>query len=79
MGGLIGAICGGSLSNKYGRRGALQLCSIAFAAGGALLAFASSKNGMILGRVVSGMASGAAIVVMPLYVHELAPADEKGT
>jgi len=43
------------------------------------MALASSLGGMLAGRMVSGIASGAAVVVVPLYVHELAPEGEKGS
>lgn len=69
---------GGTVSNKFGRRGSLLLCSLIFALGGMILAFAKNMNWMLVGRVLSGVASGASVVVTPLYVHELAPPGQKG-
>ncbi|KAI5811388.1 general substrate transporter [Peziza echinospora] len=79
FGGLFGALMGGPMSNRYGRRGALLLCSIGFALGGAIMTVASGVGGLALGRIVSGVASGAAVVVVPLYIHDLAPRGEKGS
>lgn len=79
FGGLGGALLGAPLSNRYGRRGSLLLCSLGFALGGLVMAFAGSLGGMLAGRMISGIASGAAVVVVPLYVHELAPEGEKGS
>ncbi|KAF8423688.1 general substrate transporter [Terfezia claveryi] len=79
FGGLGGALLGAPLSNRYGRRGSLLLCSLGFALGGLVMAFAGSLGGMLAGRMISGIASGAAMVVVPLYVHELAPEGEKGS
>jgi MFS family permease len=33
---------------------------------------------LALGRFISGLSSGAAAVVVPLYVNEIAPPDAKG-
>ena len=79
FGGLVGALFGGTMSNKFGRRGSLLFCSLVFALGGLILAFAKDRDWMLVGRVLSGVASGASVVVTPLYVHEVAPPKQKGT
>lgn len=79
FGGLVGALLGAPLSNRYGRRGSMLLCSVGFTLGGLVMALAGSVGGMLAGRFLSGVASGAAVVVVPLYVHELAPEGEKGS
>ena len=79
FGGLGGALLGAPLSSRYGRRGSLLLWSLGFALGGLVVAFASSVGGMLAGRMISGIVSGAAVVVVPLYIHELAPEGEKGS
>ena len=78
FGGLCGALMGGPLSNKHGRRGSLLLLSILFTIGGAIMTVSWEMWVLALGRFVSGIASGAAVVVVPLYIHEVAPAGEKG-
>jgi len=53
-------VFGGGLSERYGRKGAMQAGMLVFAAGAALSAFASDVGILIAGRVVSGL--GAAVV-----------------
>ncbi|KAF8467330.1 putative MFS glucose transporter [Kalaharituber pfeilii] len=79
FGGLGGALLGGPLSNKYGRRGTLLICAIGFMLGGLIMTFSGRLFGMLSGRLVSGISSGAAVVVTPLYVYELAPASSTGS
>lgn len=79
FGGLLGALAGGPMGNKFGRRGSLLICSIGFAIGGFVMTIAPSVFVLALGRTISGLASGAAVVVAPLYVHDLAPAESKGS
>ena len=78
VGGLFGALAAQPLGNRYGRRTTLALNSLVFVAAGLLKALAINVSTLALGRLVSGMAAGAACVVAPLYVNEIAPSDAKG-
>ena len=53
-------VLGGALSERYGRKGSVQLGMLVFAGGAAVSAFAPTIGVLILGRVVSGL--GAAVV-----------------
>ena len=78
LGGLLGALSAGPLSSKRGRMFALRV-STAFHILGALLeATAPSIPLMAIGRLLSGVGSGAALVVGPIYISEIAPSGARG-
>lgn len=75
----MGALLGGPMSNKYGRKGSLWICSVGFAIGGFLMALSPTLAALVAGRMVCGISAGSAVVVVPLYIHDLAPLDKKGS
>ncbi|KAJ5884807.1 hypothetical protein N7495_009317 [Penicillium taxi] len=78
LGGLLGALLAGPVSTKYGRLFALRVTTIFFILGPVAETLAPSIPILLLGRVLSGIASGAAIVVGPIYVSEIAPPQSRG-
>jgi len=78
VGGLLGALAAAPMGNRYGRRTTLGINSGGFVVGGVLKALAMNVPVLTLGRFISGLSSGAAAVVVPLYVNEIAPPDAKG-
>jgi MFS family permease len=78
LGGLLGALSAGPICNKYGRLLCMRLTALFFAAGPAFESLASSIGLLSFGRFVSGIGAGAAIVVVPIYISELAPPRGKG-
>lgn len=89
LGALQGCVVGASLADSFGRRCTLVTASCAYALG-ALLEAASCLPGraglscgvgvalMILGRAISGTASGATTVVVPMYLGEISPPHLRG-
>ncbi|KAG7244024.1 hypothetical protein INR49_006185 [Caranx melampygus] len=81
LGGFMGAIIGGTLSVKLGRKGALLTNNI-FALAAALLMGLSYPTGMyellIVGRFFSGLNAGIGLCVQPLYLGEIAPTAIRG-
>jgi predicted MFS family arabinose efflux permease len=75
---LLGALAAAPMGNRYGRRTTLGINSGGFVVGGMLKALAMNVPVLTLGRFISGLSSGAAAVVVPLYVNEIAPPDAKG-
>jgi len=73
-----GALIGGRLADKLGRRGTLLVCSILFLIGAVSCALAPDVPLMILARVILGLGVGAAAVTVPLYLAEMAPANRRG-
>ncbi|KAI4184159.1 MAG: hypothetical protein L6R41_004950 [Letrouitia leprolyta] len=78
LGGLLGALGAGPSCNRYGRLQTMRLTTISFVLGSALETFAPNIGLMCFGRLVSGLGCGAAIVVVPIYIAEVAPPKQKG-
>ncbi|QIW96127.1 hypothetical protein AMS68_001645 [Peltaster fructicola] len=78
LGGLTGALASGPLSDHYGRLRVMLFTSIFFVLGAAAEALAINITIMTIGRFVSGIGSGASIVVVPLYIAECAPVRQRG-
>ena len=78
LGGLIGALSAAPLAGKYGRLRAMQMTTLFFTIGPAFEALSPSIAVMAFGRLVSGIGAGAAVVIVPLYISEIAPPANKG-
>ncbi|PSN66180.1 hypothetical protein BS50DRAFT_601169 [Corynespora cassiicola Philippines] len=78
LGGLVGALSAGPLSGKYGRLRTMQLMTIFFAIGPVFETLSPNVGVMAFGRLVSGVGAGASVVVVPIYISEIAPPAEKG-
>ncbi|MGR3973179.1 MAG: sugar porter family MFS transporter [Candidatus Rhabdochlamydia sp.] len=78
MGAFAGSLAGGDLADFFGRKKAQQLVALLFFVGAALVACAAEVSLIILGRVVQGFALGIISVVGPMYIAEIAPAEERG-
>ena len=78
LGGLLGALISGPCCNKYGRLVTMRLISLFLIIGPAFESSASNIGLLCFGRILSGVGAGAAIVVVPIYISEIAPPKEKG-
>ncbi|WP_063767183.1 sugar porter family MFS transporter [Streptomyces hygroscopicus] len=78
FGGAIGAMSGGPLGDRYGRRPTLLLSGVLFTIGALLSAAAPGLTVLLLSRVLLGAGVGAASVLVPVYIAELAPARIRG-
>lgn len=78
IGGLIGAISAGPISDRYGRKNALLFNCIFFIIGPAFEALAQTQWTLAFGRILSGFGSGSSLVVAPIYVHDIAPPEYGG-
>jgi sugar porter (SP) family MFS transporter len=77
-GATIGALSGGRLSDRFGRRATLIATSIIFIAGAVICAAATSLTMLIVGRVVVGLGIGLACTTVPVYISEVAPPEARG-
>ncbi|KAL9111792.1 MAG: hypothetical protein Q9227_003851 [Pyrenula ochraceoflavens] len=77
LGGLIGALLAGPVATKYGRLRTMRLTTTVFILGPVGEALAPSIAVMSVGRFLSGIGAGAATVVGPIYVSEVAPPESK--
>lgn len=78
LGGLLGALLAGPISTKHGRLLTLRSTTAFFIAGPLAATFAPNIATLVLGRLVSGIGAGAAIVVGPIYISEIAPPTARG-
>ena len=78
VGGLFGALTSGPLATKYGRVLPMRLGALFFIVGPILSSLAPSIPVISLGRFISGIGAGAAIVVVPIYISEISPKESKG-
>lgn len=77
-GAIMGNLMAGPLSDKIGRKPALLISAVLFAATGFICAFANSISLFIIGRIIGGVGVGIAILVAPVYIAEIAPAKKRG-
>src|SRR3954469_17930861 len=77
-GAAFGALLGGKLSDKLGRKGSLLVCAGLFFVGALMCATAPNVVVMTTGRILLGFGVGAAAATCPLYLAEMAPADRRG-
>lgn len=79
LGALLGCSLGASLADSYGRRRAILFNAAVYLVGGVMEAFSAQRvQLMMLGRLVSGVASGWTTVVVPVYLGEIAPPHLRG-
>ena len=77
-GAVLGAILGGALTDRFGRRKLIILAGIIFTASALGTALAPTVSWLIAGRIVSGIAIGIASFISPMYIAELSPAKVRG-
>ncbi|KAI0912365.1 general substrate transporter [Ustulina deusta] len=79
LGGLVGALAAGPISSARGRLFTMRLTGLFFVAGSVPLTLGISIAVMSVGRILSGIGAGAATVIVPIYISEVAPPRERGT
>ncbi|XP_043230898.1 solute carrier family 2, facilitated glucose transporter member 1-like isoform X1 [Amphibalanus amphitrite] len=75
-GATVGAMAGGSVADRIGRKLSIVVIKIVLATSGILLFIGYEKKHVhwfFLGRIIGGFATGLTSSVCPLYVHEVAP------
>ncbi|HZA45522.1 MAG TPA: sugar porter family MFS transporter [Rubrobacter sp.] len=78
VGAMIGAAFAGPIADATGRRKLVLVAAIIFAIGAIGAALATSAGLLILFRFVLGLAVGAASLIVPLYLAEVAPTEIRG-
>ncbi len=78
VGAMIGAAFAGPIADATGRRRLVLVAALTFAAGAVGAALSTSAAMLVLFRVVLGLAVGAASLIVPLYLAEVAPTKIRG-
>lgn len=78
VGCMAGACCAGWISDRFGRRTALQLSAILFTVSAVGSAIPRDLSEFAIYRIVGGVGVGMASMLSPLYIAEVAPAAIRG-
>jgi SP family sugar:H+ symporter-like MFS transporter len=78
IGCFIGAFFAGRLADVAGRRNVMRIAAVLFLVGALVQGFTDDHLIFVLARIVGGMAVGAASVLSPAYISEVAPASIRG-
>lgn len=78
LGCAVGAFFAGKLADQYGRKNILMVSAVFFIMSAYGSGIASSSFEFIIYRIFGGLAVGAASVMAPAYISEVAPARYRG-
>jgi SP family galactose:H+ symporter-like MFS transporter len=78
LGSVVGAMFGGLLADRWGRRRLLIVTAIVFGLGAIGAATTLNTPWLIAARILAGIAIGVASFVAPLYISEIAPVAIRG-
>ena len=78
IGALIGAMTGGILADRFGRRRVIIATATLFVAGAIVTALSPTFTLLIAGRIIVGAAIGVASFTTPLYISEVSPVKIRG-
>lgn len=78
LGCAVGAFFAGRLADRYGRKTMLLVASVLFIISAWGSGIATSSGEFIVYRILGGLAVGAASVMAPAYISEIAPAKYRG-
>lgn len=78
LGCAVGAFFAGNLADRYGRRSMLRVAALFFIISAWGSGIATGSIEFIMYRILGGLAVGAASVMAPAYISEIAPAKYRG-
>ena len=79
IGAMLGAVAGGMIADRIGRRSTLLWGGAIFILGSVLAPLSPNVGALIIARALLGIAIGFTSVTAPVYVSELAPPKSRGT
>jgi SP family arabinose:H+ symporter-like MFS transporter len=68
----------GPLSNRLGRKPVLKIAALLFAVSAIASALAPDFLWLVIARMIGGLGVGAALIIAPMYIAEIAPAEMRG-
>jgi sugar porter (SP) family MFS transporter len=68
----------GPLSDRIGRRPVLQIAAALFTVSAIASALAPNFLFLVVARMIGGLGVGAALIIAPMYIAEIAPAEQRG-
>lgn len=74
----VGSFVAGFIADKFGRKSLIILASIAIFISAMWSALSANAAHLIIARLIGGIGIGAATMVCPLYISEIAPEEHRG-
>jgi MFS transporter, SP family, arabinose:H+ symporter len=78
VGCVVGCAAAGAVADFLGKKKGLALCALCFAVSSVGMLFASDLHQFVLWRLIGGLGIGAASVIAPNYIAEIAPTPVRG-
>src|SRR6202453_507735 len=78
VGCIVGCAAAGTVADYLGKKKGLGLCALCFALSSIGILFAADLHQFVLWRLIGGVGIGAAAVIAPNYIAEIAPTRVRG-
>jgi SP family arabinose:H+ symporter-like MFS transporter len=78
VGCIVGCAAAGTVADFLGKKKGLALCALCFALSSVGMLFAADLRQFVLWRLIGGLGIGAASVIAPNYIAEIAPTRVRG-
>jgi SP family arabinose:H+ symporter-like MFS transporter len=78
VGCIVGCAAAGTVADYLGKKKGLGLCAVCFALSSIGILFAADLHQFVLWRLIGGVGIGAASVIAPNYIAEIAPTRVRG-
>jgi SP family arabinose:H+ symporter-like MFS transporter len=78
IGCIAGCVAAGTVADHLGKKKGLALCALCFALSSLGMIFAADLHQFVLWRLIGGVGIGAASVISPNYIAEIAPTRVRG-
>ncbi|MEJ2297295.1 MAG: MFS transporter, partial [Woeseiaceae bacterium] len=74
----LAMMAAGPISDRLGRRPVLMGAAVLFAVSAIYSALAPNFVSLVIARMVGGLGVGAALIIAPMYIAEIAPPGKRG-
>jgi SP family arabinose:H+ symporter-like MFS transporter len=78
VGCIVGCAAAGTVADYLGKKKGLAICALCFALSSVGMLFATDLHQFVLWRLIGGLGIGAASVIAPNYIAEIAPTRVRG-
>lgn len=78
LGCIVGAMFAGMLSDRFGRKKILILSAVLFGVSSVGIVLPAGLSSFVVFRIIGGLGIGVASMLAPMYITEIAPAEQRG-
>ena len=75
---VAGALAGGALADRFGRKRTLQAVGILYLVSAVWSALAQGPSELIIARLIGGFGIGISTIAAPVYIAEISPPESRG-